>query len=293
MSRRSQGNPFYVAELAGLLADPADGPAEASSGPDVLASPPAGVRDAVRARLARLTPRCREIVSAASVLGAEVDAACLAAVTGREVRDVLSALDEAAAAGIVTGAGRCRFAHDLVREAARLDVATVARLGLHERMAGYLLGRADAASRLPEVAFHCLEALPFGDPTRAVEWAERAAAQAMAQLAWEEAASLYRRAVAVADGTSSSPPIAAGSCWAWLGPRTSGRPARPSSRRPVSPEPPATSVRWRRRRWSWRGRATSRGHPPVGSCASRRWPPFPIRTAPCGPGCWLSGPSTP
>ena len=190
VSRRTQGNPFFVAALAGLLAGESVGQADADL--------PDGVRDAVRGRLGRLSAACRHVVSAAAVLGSVVDPVAVAASTGWELGRVLAALDEAAAAGIVTGSGAGRFGHDLIREAARIEVPTVERLGLHQRMAEYLAGRVDATDRVAEVAFHWLESLPVGDAGRAVVWAERAAGQAMAQLAWEEAAALYGRAVAAA-----------------------------------------------------------------------------------------------
>nr|WP_279581104.1 hypothetical protein [Fodinicola feengrottensis] len=106
---------------------------------------------------------------------------------------VLAAVDEATGAGILTAGA---FAHDLIREAARLEVATVERLQLHERMAEFLMGRSDADARIGQIAFHLLEALPTGDAALAVDWAERAAGQAMDQLAWEEAGTLYGRALA-------------------------------------------------------------------------------------------------
>jgi DNA-binding NarL/FixJ family response regulator len=192
VSRRTGGNPFFVTELARVLA-----------GPESDVDLPDGVRDAVRGRFDRLGAPARRIVTAAAVLGSVVEPAALAAATGRPVAEVLAALDEAAGAGIVAGPDR-RFGHDLIRETARLDVSTVDRLNLHQRMAEYLTGRVDAAGRVAEIAFHLLESLPVGDPARAVAWAERAAGQATAQLAWEEAAALYRRAV-VAAGDAALP----------------------------------------------------------------------------------------
>jgi DNA-binding CsgD family transcriptional regulator len=192
--RRTGGNPFFVGELGRLLTDSTDGRL------------PEGVRDAVRGRLARLSPRCRSLVSAASVLGSDLDPAALSSSTGRTLDEVLAALDEAVAAGIVTATAPRRFVHDLIREAARLDVGTPERLALHQRMAAYLTGLGDAEVRVAEVAFHWLESLPSGDAVVAVSWAERAAAQAMTQLAWEQADALYGRAVAAAVGPQFAPP---------------------------------------------------------------------------------------
>jgi DNA-binding CsgD family transcriptional regulator len=181
--RRTQGNPFFVGELGRVLATSTDGQL------------PDGVRDAVRDRLARLSASCRRVVSSAAVLGFEVDPVALASASRLDLRDVLAALDEAADAGIV-GGGR-RFAHDLVREAARLELPTAERLALHQRMADHLAGCGDADVRVAEIAHHHLESLPAGDATVALAWAERAAARACAQHAWEEAAALYGRALAL------------------------------------------------------------------------------------------------
>jgi predicted ATPase len=126
IGRRTHGNPFFVAELGRLHS--------AGSGWSSPGSLPEAVRDTVRVRLHDLTPACREVLCAAAVLGADLDPAAVAAVTGREVAAVLAALDEAAAAGIVVaGPGWC-FGHDLVRETARLELPTAGRLAVHARM---------------------------------------------------------------------------------------------------------------------------------------------------------------
>jgi DNA-binding CsgD family transcriptional regulator len=181
VSQRTGGNPFFVTEL-GLLAG--------SAGRAL----PEAVLDTVRARLARLSGPCRQLIATAAALGSELDPAALADVGGRPVAQVLADLDEAAAAGMVTDSDGWRFGHDLIRESARLGLSTAARLTAHTRLAACLEGRADATARAPEIAHHWLESLPVGDPARACEWAERAADQALGQLAWERAAHLYRRA---------------------------------------------------------------------------------------------------
>ena len=185
VSHRSAGNPFFVTELARLV--------------DTAGTAlPDGVVDTVRARLARLGEPCRNLVAIAAVLGGELDAEALAEVTARPVGDVLTDLDEAGEAGILTAG---RFGHDLIRESARTTVATADRLTAHARMAAWL-ERRDAA-RTSEIAHHWLESLPLGDPERAALWAERAADQALSGLAWERAVDLYRRAVDVAPASAA------------------------------------------------------------------------------------------
>jgi DNA-binding CsgD family transcriptional regulator len=192
---RTGGNPFFVGELGRLMVSSTDGQL------------PDGVRDAIRDRLNRLSPPCRAVVTAAAVLGSEVDPVAVAQVTGTDVGSVLAALDEASVASIVTGEPVRRFAHDLFRDSARLDVPTAERLTLHRRMAEYLGARGDGDTRVAEVAFHWLESLPTGDARQAVAWTERAADRAMTQLAWEEAAWLYQRALDAGDrhGVGAAP----------------------------------------------------------------------------------------
>ncbi|MEV4316849.1 AAA family ATPase [Actinocrispum sp. NPDC049592] len=176
VTRQSHGNPFFVAELGRLI-----------HGTDEL---PDAVRDAVRARLKALSDH--EVLRAGSLL-ASLDPGVLAEVLQRPLAEVLSALDEAAQAGLVDGR---RFVHDLVREAARLDLPTALRLDLHRRIAVHFGQRGDSGTRVAEIAHHWLESLPAGDPVKAAEWAERAADMAMAQLAWENASILYSRTLA-------------------------------------------------------------------------------------------------
>jgi hypothetical protein len=85
-----------------------------------------------------------------------------------------------------------------VRETAQLELPTAERLAVHARMGSYLRGhplrgQADAVPAV--IAHHLLESLPAGDAIEATLWAERAASAAMSQLAWEDAAVFYARAV--------------------------------------------------------------------------------------------------
>jgi DNA-binding CsgD family transcriptional regulator/tetratricopeptide (TPR) repeat protein len=186
VSRRSRGNPFFVGELGRLL----------PSGDGL----PDAVRDAVRARLRGLSASCRTVITAGAVLGTDLDPVLLAAILDHPVNDVLGALDEATRAGVVSISDGWHFDHDLIRDAARLDLPTTQRLATHAKIASCLEGRTDATDRAAELAHHWLESLPYGEPAKAVEWAERAAAIAMTQLAWENAADLYSRALRASPG---------------------------------------------------------------------------------------------
>jgi DNA-binding CsgD family transcriptional regulator/tetratricopeptide (TPR) repeat protein len=182
VSRRTGGNPFFIGELARLV----------DATPEAL---PDAVLDTLRVRLAGLSATCREIVTTAAALGATVEPVALATVTGRDAAAVLTALDEANAAGFITHTNAWRFRHDLIREAAHLELPTAARLEAHAAYAHYLQSRGDAHVNVSQIAHHLLASLPVGDALEAARWAERAGDQARARLAWEQGAELYAHAL--------------------------------------------------------------------------------------------------
>jgi hypothetical protein len=116
--------------------------------------------------------------------------------------DVLDALEQAEEARLVVGEpstpGRYSFAHGLVRSTLVGDLPTSRRLRLHRQIARILERRPDADARLPELARHFGQCASLGDVDRAVDYARRAAHQARADLAFEEAAALYRQALSAA-----------------------------------------------------------------------------------------------
>jgi DNA-binding CsgD family transcriptional regulator len=183
LHRRSGGVPLYLRALASA---PDAGPGTA----DVHAE----LRCLVRTTVGALPPAALDLLDAAAVLGEEVDAGRLAAVTGRPAQEVAAGLDAAVRAGVLTTVpdvpGRRRFAHAVVRDAVYADLAPSVREELHRRAAvalEQLAGDDDAAAGL--VVSHWLRAV--GGPAtlrRAATWARRAAGTATRLLAFDEAA---------------------------------------------------------------------------------------------------------
>jgi DNA-binding CsgD family transcriptional regulator len=183
VARRSGGNPFFVGELA--RADPS------------ALRVPAAVRDVVRARIRRLPERCRALLGAAAVLGRDVDAALLSAVTG--VDGVLDDLRPALEDGVLDHpAGRVdlRFTHDLVRESVLADLGAAEQAQVHLAVVAALTPSADDPDVVAELAHHALAALPAGDRRAATGWARQAAHVAHTRLAYDEAARLLADALA-------------------------------------------------------------------------------------------------
>ncbi|HEU4428282.1 MAG TPA: AAA family ATPase, partial [Myxococcota bacterium] len=158
----------------------------------------------VRRSLAVLPERCLALLEAGAVIGREFALPLAADVGGISREDAAEALDAAVSASAVEpvpGApARWRFAHALHREAVYDGIAPGRRARLHLRAAERIEQRAADLTRVAsELSHHHFEALAVGEPTRAMHFAERAAEQSSARLAWDEAASHWTRAVAAAE----------------------------------------------------------------------------------------------
>ncbi|MFC9426023.1 BTAD domain-containing putative transcriptional regulator [Streptomyces sp. NPDC056987] len=187
--RRSGGNPFFVRELARLVD---------SEGRAALDAVPAGVRDVIRHRLARLPDAARAVLRQAAVAGPDVDVEVLLAL-GTDEDVVLDALESALAAGFLTeqGPGRPRFAHALVRDTLYDDISGPRRARWHAAVG-------EAVERLrPDdtaaLAHHFGRAESRATAARAARYARAAAVEAERIFAPHEAVRLWRQAVAAHD----------------------------------------------------------------------------------------------
>jgi DNA-binding SARP family transcriptional activator len=110
---RTDGNPFFAVELIDHLEEGGRLTAEAGV--------PAGVKDVIGRRLARLGEPSREVLALSAVIGRSFDLELVQAIAQRDPGEVEDALDEAVAAGMLledpTSVGRFAFAHALVRDA--------------------------------------------------------------------------------------------------------------------------------------------------------------------------------
>jgi DNA-binding SARP family transcriptional activator len=191
VAQRTGGNPFFVRELVRLI--------ESSA---VDAVPPT-VREVIDRRLARLPDAVRALLSAAAVAGRDFDVRVAASVAALSEDDALDAIDEAVAARLVDEGdviGRYVFAHALVQETIVASLSRTRQARLHAALADLLLPRAEAGhpELLPEVAHHALEGALPGREADAVRLAAKAAVVAIRGLAFEDAAGLCERALAIA-----------------------------------------------------------------------------------------------
>ena len=194
--RLTGGNPFYVTEVV-------------QSGTGEV---PASARDAVLARVSRLSPAAREVLDAAALIGTRVELPVLDAVTGAPA----AAVDELLAAGLLAGDGAgllagngagllagdgagLRFRHEIARLAVQGDVAAHRGRLIHARILRALrdLGDDDDA----RLAFHAEAA---GDGPAALSFAIAAAHRAVGLGSHREAAAQFQRALRFAGGADAA-----------------------------------------------------------------------------------------
>lgn len=182
------GNPLFVTQVGRLLAAGASG------------TVPAGVREVLTRRLARLSADCVEVLAVAAVLGTVSDLRDIAAVSRRPESFVLAGLDEAARARLahpVDGRpDRWSFVHDLVRAVRYESLGVGERAELHRRALDVLDVR--GATPAGVLAHHASRARFDPGDQRPAALAVGAAHEALARLAWPEALALCDRALEVA-----------------------------------------------------------------------------------------------
>jgi DNA-binding CsgD family transcriptional regulator len=172
LHRQTGGNPFFVTEVlanAGSL------------------SPT--VRDAVLARVARLSHSAQAVLQAAAVIGPRIEPWVLADVTGAEARFV----DECLASGMLGAHGNMlTFRHELARQTVLDAISPSHRMALHRMTLDALKTSPGAQADLACLAHHAEAA---HERAAVLQYAPAAAQQASAASAHRAAAALYALAL--------------------------------------------------------------------------------------------------
>ena len=194
--RRSDGNPFFMTELARLLAGDA-GLSEAELLRRV--GVPAGVRDVVHRRLARLPAPTMELIQTAAALGRHMHVGLLSRAANVSIDDCLDQLEPAIVDRLLVDVpdspGVVQFNHALVREVVLDDMSVLRRARLHVRAADAIEALAPSDDSAEIVADHLWHAATLGVGVRAAVALERAAMVAIRRFAFESADSLLERAL--------------------------------------------------------------------------------------------------
>lgn len=207
LRRSTAGNPFLVTEVTRALMDSGAAALGALGEDDPAAEGtlplPLSVRETVGQRVERLPGDAASFLAAASVLGVAFDPELLGPLLQRPRADALSALEAALAAALLEeGGGQMSFRHALIAQTIYETLSAARRRELHGRAAELMAARAETArshAGPAAIARQYLRAGPDAESGRAIEWARRAAADALAKLAPQEAQRWYQEALTLTD----------------------------------------------------------------------------------------------
>lgn len=205
---RTEGNPFFVAELTRLLQN--EGALNDDASLALGSAIPANVRDVILRRVSRLPDASERVLTSGAVIGREFPVDLLASVEGLDWDGVLDLIEPAIASRVLVAGtsamGRYRFSHGLVRETLYDNLTPVKKARLHLRVAESLESRREHGEvGVSEIAHHFFQAAGAGPADKAADYALRAADHALAHLAFEEAEDQLRRALDVLELVPARP----------------------------------------------------------------------------------------
>jgi DNA-binding SARP family transcriptional activator/tetratricopeptide (TPR) repeat protein len=197
---RTEGNPFFLRELVGLLVSE-----QRLDQPDEVPVP-VPVREVVLRRIDRLPEATTAVLAVAAVVGRCFDVQIVAEAASVDLDAALEAIDAAVAVGLVVEDEQrlswFRFTHALVAEAVYETTGRLRRARQHHRI-GQVTAQAWAGQdeHAGEVARHWLLAAELTPDTaaQAAIYAAAAARVADARFAFEDAAELWQQALAAAE----------------------------------------------------------------------------------------------
>ena len=202
--RQTEGNPLFVTEVVRLLVQEGELTQENAGQRDSWSVRiPEGVREVIGRRLDRLSERCNETLTIASVVGREFTVDQLSPLIEDISGDrLLEVLDEALAARVIeelpSAVGRYQFTHALIQETLAEELSTTRKVRLHARIAEALelLYGADAEVHAAQLAYHFAEAATVTGPEKLVLYSSLAGERALLAYGWEEALTHFERGAA-------------------------------------------------------------------------------------------------
>ena len=207
--RRTEGNPLFVTEVVRLLVQEGELTKEKVGQRDSWSVRiPEGVREVIGRRLDRLSERCNETLTIASVVGREFtldqistlieDTSADSGQAMTEAR-LLDVLDEALSARVIeelpSAAGRYQFTHALIQETLSGELSTTRKVRLHVRIAEALelLYGAEAEAHAAELSQHFAEAQTVLGTEKLAHYSLVAGERALSAFAFEEALAHFER----------------------------------------------------------------------------------------------------
>ena len=213
---QTEGNPLFVTEVVRLLVQEGEFNQEPGTRDSWTVRIPEGVREVIGRRLNRLSQRCNETLTIASVIGREFELRQLTPLVEDISEDrLLEVLEEALSARVIEelpqAVGRYQFTHALIQETLTEELALTRRVRLHARIAETLeqLYGDNAEAHAAELAHHFAEAQTILGSGKLVYYSSLAGERALSARAYEEALAHFQQGLAAKgvqlDSTSPSP----------------------------------------------------------------------------------------
>ncbi|WP_269821560.1 BTAD domain-containing putative transcriptional regulator [Nocardia yamanashiensis] len=178
---RTGGNPLFVAELAKLAAAEGD-----------LLAVPAGARDVLLRRIARLPAAAARLLRLLAVWGGGADFDSLLELSGEDEETLVDLVDTAVVSGLlrIERSGRIRFGHALTRDAVYAGIPALRRARMH--WTALAVAERASAPDLDALAHHALVGANSANALQALGYARAAALQAGARREFPDAEPLWR-----------------------------------------------------------------------------------------------------
>ena len=211
--RQTEGNPLFVTEVVRLLVQEGELTQEKAGQRDSWSVRiPEGVREVIGRRLDRLSERCNETLTIASVVGREFTVEQLSPLIEDISGDrLLEVLEEALSARVIEElprtVGRYQFTHALIQETLAEELTTTRKVRLHARIAEVLelLYAPDAEAHAAEMAHHFSQAQTVLGSEKLVRYSLLAGERALAAYGHEDALGHFERGL----GARESQPMSA------------------------------------------------------------------------------------
>jgi class 3 adenylate cyclase/tetratricopeptide (TPR) repeat protein len=210
---RTLGNPLFVEQTIGLLRESLTEAVREGAwtrGRSLAAlEVPDAIRHVIERRVAALPDPCPELLRAAAVVGPEFETELLARLLETPLEEAEDALARAVSARLIDepqgSSGLRRFTHPLIRETLYTGLVPPRRRELHGAVAAALeaLHASDPDPPFPALAHH-FDRSGAGATEQALAYAQRAAGQSFANLAYEDAARHFARALQLQEQEAAS-----------------------------------------------------------------------------------------
>ena len=211
---QTEGNPLFVTEVVRLLVQEGtltpdsspSGRGETGDGESWTLRIPEGVREVIGRRLNRLSQRCNEALTVASIIGREFTLAQIRPLVEEITEDRLfEVLEEALSSRVIEelpqSVGRYQFTHALIQETLSAELSLTRRVRLHARIAQALedLYRDDAESHAAELAHHYSQAEAMTGTEKLARYSLLAGERALASYAYEDALAHFEMGLVARD----------------------------------------------------------------------------------------------